>query len=473
MSLIGIDLGSSNIKVAAFSTDGRPLATARRSVPTSRSDEGHSEIDVLASRSAFEASLAEVAANQAVRADPPVAISFSSSGREVFPVAEDGTPLGPCLMTADSRGDDVAAATASRRSPEEWFRLTGHVPRRMDPVNRALWWRDTHPDVAGKARWFMNWHEYYSLYLAGRPVVDWSDAGAWATYDVESAAWSADRIAETGVNPSWLPEIQPNATPIGRVLPAVASRLGLPTDALVVTGAWDAFAAAVGAGSVNAGVVALTCGTWHSFTVPVERGWPPDLVREGMNICPHPGPTGFGILSTNPNGMSVIDWARDFLNMPIAELEQGLADAPRRPGRLSTDAMLTPLPHRPGGAGGAAFQGVTLATTRIDFVRALLEAIACEFAATVQRLRRCGVETTLVRASGGGANLAWWLQLHADVCGLPFEVVAQDEPGAFGAALLAGVGAGVYPSISDAVSRFVQVSRRYEPDRERGEAYLR
>ena len=473
MSLIGIDLGSSNIKVAAFSTDGRPLATARRSVPTSRSDEGHSEIDVLASRSAFEASLGEVAANQAVRADPPVAISFSSSGREVFPVAEDGTPLGPCLMTADSRGDDVAAATASRRSPEEWFRLTGHVPRRMDPVNRALWWRDTHPDVAGKARWFMNWHEYYSLYLAGRPVVDWSDAGAWATYDVDSAAWSADRIAETGVNPSWLPEIQPNATPIGRVLPSVASRLGLPTDALVVTGAWDAFAAAVGAGSVNAGVVALTCGTWHSFTVPVERGWPPELVHEGMNICPHPGPTGFGILSTNPNGMSVIDWARDFLNMPIAELEQGLADAPRGPGRLSTDAMLTPLPHRPGGAGGAAFQGVTLATTRIDFVRALLEAIACEFAATVQRLRRCGVETTLVRASGGGANLAWWLQLHADVCGLPFEVVAQDEPGAFGAALLAGVGAGVYTSISDAVSRFVQVSRRYEPDRERGEAYLR
>src|SRR4029077_13968085 len=111
--------------------------------------------------------------------------------------------------------------------------------------------------------------------------------GAWATYDVESAAWSADRIAETGGNPSWLPEIQPNATPIGRVLPAVASRLGLPTDALVVTGAWDAFAAAVGAGSVNACVVALTCGTWHSFTVPVERGWPPDLVHEGMNICPH------------------------------------------------------------------------------------------------------------------------------------------------------------------------------------------
>src|SRR5690242_13867807 len=119
MSLIGIDLGSSNVKAGAYSTDGRLLASARRSVKTARTDDGHSEIDVLESRAAFESALGEVAADAAVRNDPPIAISFSSSGREVFPVAEDGTPLGPCLMTADTRGDDVAAETAARRSPEE------------------------------------------------------------------------------------------------------------------------------------------------------------------------------------------------------------------------------------------------------------------------------------------------------------------------------------------------------------------
>jgi sugar (pentulose or hexulose) kinase len=471
VSLIGIDLGSSSIKAAAYSVDGCLLANARRSVATARTAEGHSEVDVLESRSAFESALAEVAANAAVRADPPVAISFSSSGREVFPVAEDGSPLGPCLMTADSRGDDVAALTASRRSPEEWLRLTGHVPRRMDPVNRALWWRATRPEIAARTSRFMNWHEYYALLLSGRPVVDWSDAGAWATYDVATAAWSAERVAETGLDPRWLPEIQPNATPIGPILPTVARRLELPADTLIVTGAWDAFAAGVGAGSVDAGVVALACGTWHSFTVPVERDWPPALVHEGMNVCPHPGPTGFGILSTNPNGMSVVDWARELFRVSIPELEQGLADSPDQPSPVFADAALTPLPHRPGGT-GATFRGVTLATSRVDVIRALLEAIACELAATIEGLRRRGVPTTLVRATGGGANLDWWLQLHADVCGLPFEVVAQDEPGAFGAALLAGVGAGLYPSVSDAVARLVTVSRRFEPDRTRGARYL-
>ena len=424
------------------------------------------------SREAFRSTLAEVTADPKARKDPPVAISFSSSGREVFPVSDDGTPLGPCLMTADTRGDDVAAQTAARRSPEEWFRLTGHVPRRMDPVNRALWWQKADPDVAAKTRWFMNWHEYYALLLSGRPIVDWSDAGAWATYDVASGNWSADRIEETGIDAKWLPEVQPNATPIGPILPRVAGELGLPSDVLIVAGAWDAFAASVGAGAVDPGVVALACGTWHSFTLAVEAGWPAELVNEGMNICPHPGPTGFGILGTNPNGMSVIDWARDLFGISIPELNLALAAAGAEPGDVFADAALTPLPHASGARRqGATFEGITLATKGVDVIRALLEAIACEFSLTIERLGRRGIESSLVRATGGGAKLDWWLQLHADVCGIPFEVVAQDEPGAFGAAILAGVGAGIYPSVSSAVGKLVAVSRRFEPDTERGAMY--
>jgi xylulokinase len=308
--------------------------------------------------------------------------------------------------------------------------------------------------------------------LSGRPIVDCSDAGAWAVYDVASGGWSADRIAETGIDATWLPEILPNATPIGPILPGAARELGLPPGVLVVTGAWDAFAASVGAGAVDPGVVSLACGTWHSFTVPARLGWPVELVQEGMNVCPHPGPTGFAILATNPNGMSVIDWARSLMGVSIAELNDGLAAAGRGPADVFADAALTPLPHVVGEAvRGATFEGVTLATTKVEVIRALLETIASEFSLTIERLRHRGIESSLVRATGGGSKLAWWLQLHADVCGIPFEVVAQDEPGAFGAAILAGVGAGVYPSVSSAVARLVKVSRRFEPDPERGALY--
>ena len=133
---------------------------------------------------------------------------------------------------------------------------------------------------------------------------------------------------------------------------------------------------------------------------------------------------------------------------------------------------MTPLPHESKEQGrGATLEGVTLATTRVDVMRALLEAIACEFSLTIERLGHRGIESSLVRATGGGSKIDWWLQLHADVCGIPFEVVAQDEPGAFGAAILAGVGAGIYPTVSSAVGQLVRVANRFEPDVKRGEMY--
>ncbi|HEX6655888.1 MAG TPA: FGGY family carbohydrate kinase, partial [Candidatus Limnocylindria bacterium] len=449
-----------------------PLASAHRPVPGYHPQPGYSEVDVHESRQAFGEALRDVAAAEPLRGDPPLAISFSSSGREVFPVGSDGTPLGRCLSTSDIRGDDVAAETAARRSAEEWFRLAGHVPRRMDPVNRALWWRRTNPDVTANTRWFMNWHEFYSLVLSGRPVVDWSDAGTWATYDVATGDWSAERVAETGIDPGWLPEVQPNAAPIGPILAAAASEFGLPSSAQIVTGAYDTYAAAVGSGAVDPGVVSLACGTWHSYNTPVQLGWPAELVHDGMNVFPHPGPTGFGILVTNPNGMAVVDWARAVFHLSIPELEAGLAAAGTGPGHVFADARFTPLPHVAATPGfGGRFEGVTLAATGVDIVRALLEGIACEFAASIDQLRQHGIAPALIRATGGGSRNGWWLQLMADLTGVPIEVVKQDEPGAFGAAILAGVGAGVYSSVSDAVSELVSVSDRFEPDRSRGERY--
>ena len=472
MSLIGIDLGTSAIKVTAYAVDGAFLAQARESIPGAHPAPGHWEVDVVTHRAAFRRALATVAADPALRRDPPTALSFSSSGREVFPVDADGEPLGPCLMTADTRGDAVAARIATARSPEDWFRVAGHVPRRMDPVSRALWWRETSPAVTDRTRGFMNWHEYYALELTGRPVVDRSDAGTWATYDAATGDWSAERIRETGIPAEWLPDIQANATPIGTVLPAIASDVGLPPDLLVVTGAYDTFAASVGSAAVDPGFVSLSCGTWHSYNLAVDPGWPVSLVHAGLSVYPHPGPTGFGIVSTDPNGMSVIDWARDLTGLSIEALDTGLAAAGDGPGHVFADAAFTPLPHQAADDGfGGRFSGVTLATTAVDLVRALMEGIALRFASSLEGLREHGIGTEAIRATGGGSRSAWWLQLMADVTGTPVEVVAAEEPGTLGAAILAGVGSGAYPTVSDACARLVAMARRYEPDAARGERY--
>jgi xylulokinase len=472
MSLIGIDLGTSAIKVVAYAADGSPLAEAREAVPGYRPSPGYWEVDVRESRAAFESTLRSVASSPAVRADPPVAVSFSSSAREVFPVSEDGTPLGRCLMTADTRGDDVAAITVARRSAEDWFRLTGHVPRRMDGVNRALWWRREQPEIVARTRWFMNWHEYYSLLLTGRAVVDACDAGTWATYDTATGCWSAERIAETGIEPSWLSEIERPGVPIGMVTPRAAAEYGLPANTLVVTGALDAYAASIGSGATDPGVVGLACGTWHSFVLPVATDYPVEIVHDGMNVFPHPGRTGLALLATNPNGMSVIDWARDLLHLSIADLDTGLGTCEQGPCYVTANPTFTPLPHVNASPGfGGSLGSLTLATTAVDIVRAIMEGIACEFSGTLESLRQRGVDSTLVRATGGGSKSTWWMQLTADVAGIPVEVVSQAEPGTLGAAMLAGVGAGVYADVPSAVDALVTVGRRYEPDLQRGGLY--
>ena len=132
-------------------------------------------------------------------------------------------------------------------------------------------------------------------------------------------------------------------------------------------GAYDNYAASVGSAAVDPGIIALTCGTWHSYNIPVAPGWPVDLVHDGMNVYPHPGPTGFAVMVTNPNGMSVVDWARTIFGLSIPELEAGLAAAGPGPGHVFADAAFTPLPHveaRPGF--GGTLSGVTLATTAVE-----------------------------------------------------------------------------------------------------------
>ena len=253
-------------------------------------------------REAFWSALAAVAADPAVKADPPVAISFSSSGREVFPVAADGTPLGPCLMTADTRGDDVAAETAARRTARGVVAPDRPRPATDRPgQSRPVVARDR-PGTAAQTRWFMNWHEYYALLLSGRPVVDWSDAGTWATYDVATAGWSAERIAGDGHRSGLAardpaeraPRSARSCPSRGQGRPAVhhAHRDGRLRHLRRLGG--------VGRRGPRRDR------PLGRHLAPVQHaghaGWPVELVHAGLNVFPHPGRPASGSWSRTRTG---------------------------------------------------------------------------------------------------------------------------------------------------------------------------
>ena len=191
-----------------------------------------------------------------------------------------------------------------------------------------------------------------------------------------------------------------------------------------------------------------------------------------MALTPQPSTPGFGLWARSPNGTSVLDWTLGLTGLPLADLERGLS----RAGPDPSPVLFVPhLSGAPGpwpetrSASGSAFR-LNLATSRLDVVRAALEGIAIELTFAIAALQGGGSPIALPRVSGGGARSAWWMQLKADLLGMPVEVTDQSEPGTLGAALLAGVGTGVYASLSETAER-VRIARRFEPDPMRSARY--
>jgi xylulokinase len=471
MSLLGVDIGSSAVKAVAYRASGSVLASASEPSPTLHPAPGLWEIDADQVWRATVQAVRRLAASPRLRRDPPEALAVSASGRESFPARQDGSALGPCLRTADARHPDAEAATILSQPREQWVRACGHVPDHMDPTNRLLWWRETAPRTLDEARWFLGWAELASLRLAGRPVIDPALASGFLIFDLASGGWSAELVAALGLDDRLLPEVVPWATPLGPIRPEAARELGLPPGCVFVVGSWDASCAAVGAGVVEAGDALVSVGTWESCVAPVARADTALAARTRLAVTPQPSTPGTGLWARSPNGTSVVNWARTVTRTGLRGLEAGLRDAGTDPSPVVVVPHLSgaPAPWPEARAAAGAISGLTLATSPLELVKATMEGVACELSFAIDALRAAGGPITRCRAAGGGTRSAWWMQLKADLLGVPVEVPGQAEPGTFGAALLAGVGLGTYASLAEAGER-VAVSRRFDPDAERGAA---
>jgi xylulokinase len=216
----------------------------------------------------------------------------------------------------------------------------------------------------------------------------------------------------------------------------------------------------------------IAAGTWESVVAPLSRPRPREVATARLALTRQPSTPGWGLWARSPNGTSVLDWALGVSGIRLSRLEAALGSAGPDPSPALMIPHLSgapgPWPDSPGSA-GAVF-GLTLATTGADLVRAALEGIAIDLVLAIEALRAGGSQIETGTVTGGGARSPWWMQLKADLLGMPVEVSRQAEPGTLGAALLAGVGAGVYGSLPEAATR-AGIARRFEPDERRAARY--
>jgi xylulokinase len=472
VSLVGIDVGSSAVKAAAYHVDGGVLAQAADAVPSLHPVPGAAEVSGDDVWAAVIRVMRRLTASPRVRRDPPAALAVSASGREGFPARADGSALGPCLRTADARCPATDVATALERPAEQWIRDCGHVPDHMDPANRILWWAEQAPATMARARWFLGWHEQVSLHLVGQPTVDPALASGFGIFDLATSKWSADRVNRLGINPRLLPDVVGWATSLGRIRPKAAAELGLPATCTFVTGSWDGSCAAVGTGVVDEGSALVAAGTWESAVAPLRTPRPRQVAARRLALTPQPSAPGRALWARSPNGTSVLDWVLGVTGIPLRQLGPTLESAGANPSPVLMVPHLSgapgPWPYVPGAAG--ALLGLTLATSRAELVQAALEGIAIELTLAIDALRAGGAAIRTCTVAGGGARSPWWMQLKADLLGLPVQVCGVAEPGTLGAALLAGVGAGMYESVNGAAA-LAGIARRFEPDERRASRY--
>jgi xylulokinase len=474
MSFIGIDVGSTGTKVAAYDSDGRVLGSVYAEHTPHRPFPGAWEIDPEEIWNNATNGLRQLASRESLRRNPPRALAISGSTREGFPVDSAGKPLGPCIMTADTRVSGLEESISKAYTPEEWFEFCGHTPERMDPVCRILWWERNHPDIMRKAAYFVGWGEYFCLRFTGKAVIDHSHAGRFLVYDFRTHQWSPERISKFGVNAALLPEIRSWGTTLGPIRKDVTTSLGFVNDVEMAVGANDAVCTVLGTGVSRVGTGCLISGSWENLLLPVTSQPPAStLINAGVSIGPYPGKASWLIYCLSPTGSATLNWARSLVNVKLDEAEASLANSGKGPGHVLG------VPHISGATatwvGGSnlrgALLGMTLATSPLDVVKAFMEGIAYDIHYLIEALKAGGAKIEMIRGVGGGVRSEWWNQLKADLTDTVIETVDQPELGTLGAALLAGKAVGAWDDLEAKAEEFTRASKRYNPDRERARLY--
>jgi len=479
MSLLGIDLGTTGCKAAAYSEAGESLASAYREYPMLRPAPGQVELDSHGVLRLVREIIREIAAQ--VRHDPITALSLSSMGEALVPFSEDrGVLANSIVASVDVRGGDLLDRVVEKVGAERFYSINPNLPAPTYSLPKLLWIRENQPDLYEETRYFLPWGDAVAFHLGCRPCTSFSQANRTLLFDIRSETWSRELLDASGIDPSKLPEPVMSGTVAGHVSDEIAAEIGLPKGVAVVVGAHDQCCNALGAGVCEAGRAVCGIGTFECIT-PVYDAIP-DLAamrRIGLNVEHHAAKGLYVSFIYNQSG-SLVRWFRDtFAQKDMKDLgpetdiyELLTREIPEEPTRLLALPYFEPTgaPEFVSDLAGT-IAGLHAGVRRGDILKCLMEGATFYFVRSLTLLKNLNIAAEEFIATGGGAKSDAWLQIKADIMGVPFVRLSITECGTVGAAILAGLATGVYANASEAAARFVRRERVFEPEPRRHEIY--
>lgn len=441
MISLGVDIGGTGCKCAAFSAQGGQLAIAYTEYPLP-AGQVNLPPDLL------ESSVFQVVAGCAAQLDKKeeiAVITISSFGESFAALDRDGVPLGDILLYFGSSESAAFSRLVEQVGTERFMRIARILPDASYSLSKMLYTQKIAPRPVWK---YLFAAGFICCRLTGRACTDVSLACRSLLYDVRNGCWSEELMAACGIAPDTLPEVVPAGTLVGQILPDAAVRLGLPKHIKVVMGAHDQIVNALGAGVEKVGDAVDTSGTCECIT-PLFAAMPEtlDFQKENFACVPYLENRGYVTYAYNISAGSVVRWFRDALggylhteaNLRGKNIYDLLNETcPDRPTELMVLPFLQGMGGTPDVDAGATglIAGLTTRTRLPDIYRAILEGITFEMRYNQEKLAGHGIRFNRLYACGGGARSAVWLQIKADILGCNIIPVQSEETGAMGSAVL-------------------------------------
>ena len=457
-TLVGIDVGTTGVKGLAIDPGGAVLARAEAEYALDTPRPGWSEQDPLDWWEATEAVLRELRAS----AGSPAGIGLSGQMHGLVVLDSDGEVLRPAILWNDQRTGAECAEIEGTVGLERLIELTGNRALPGFTAPKLLWLRRHEPDLYARIARVLLPKDYVRLRLTGQHATDVSDASGTLLLDVAHRRWSEQLLETLELDPAWLPPALESPTPSGDTAD------GIP----VAAGAGDQAAGAVGVGVDRSGPVSVVLGT--SGVVFAALGeFAADPQARVHAFC-HAIPGTWHAMGVMLSAAGSLRWLREVVG-PEIDYDALVAEADSWPAGAEGLIFLPYLagertPHADPDARGA-FVGLSVRHDRGALVRAVLEGVAFGLRDSLDLVAELGGQPELGRVSGGGARSELWLRIVASALELPLQRVAVDEGAAFGAAILAGVAAGTWSDVHEAVAATVRVADTIEPVPEWVEVY--
>ena len=488
MKIAGLDIGTTGCKLTVFGESGIELGKSYRDYPVKRNVAGH-EIDVTA----LTEGVYQVIKDMADKYPDIAGIGVTSFGETFVMTDEEGNPLAPAMLYTDPRGSKECKELVEKLGDVNIATITGVTPHEMYGLPKMMWRKKHNPDIFEKTRRIFQMEDYVVYILTKNAQIDYSLATRSMAFDIHSLTWSDEILEAAGIDKALFSRPVATGTDAGTITAEAAAKTGLSPETHIVSISHDQVAACVGAGAFDEDIAVDGAGTVQCLT-PIFDGMPD--VRKMMPgkyvIVPHVIPGKYVTYAFSYTGGALMQWCtsnlakqeaelgassnvsvNEFLEKEYIQNRKILGLDPEGP-----SGMLT-LPHFAGAAtpymdtgSKGAILGLTTDSKVSDIYRSCMEGVTYEMYLNYRNVLKAGAKPKIIHATGGGAHSAVWMQMKADMLGLPVIALKTVDAGTVGSAMLTGIAIGIFRDLDDAGKKMVEKVKIYEPRPDYHEKYM-